>query len=188
MGILHKNITKCDLCRAHLPQPPNPVFQFSESVKLVIIGQAPGRLAHESNTPWDDKSGDRLRAWLGIGKSQFYQAKDIGLVPMGFCFPGTGKSGDLPPRKECAPKWHPEIFAVINPKVPKLLVGKYAQDYYLGDKKSIVQRCRDWNSYAPKYLVFPHPSPRNNIWLKKNLWFETEVIPEYKSIVNAVLT
>jgi uracil-DNA glycosylase len=107
---------------------------------------------------------------------------------MGFCFPGSGKSGDLPPRKECAPQWHPKIFEAMSTNAPKLLVGKYAQDYYLQDKKSIVQRCKGWIDYSPEYLVFPHPSPRNNIWLKKNLWFEAEVIPEYKKIVKKLFS
>lgn len=187
MKTLHIEISKCEICKSHLPQPPNPVLQFSETAKLLVIGQAPGRLAHESNTPWDDKSGDRLRDWLDINREQFYNEKDIALVPMGFCYPGTGKTGDLPPRKECAPQWHPQIFNALTPKPLKLLVGKYAQDYYLKDKNSIVARCKHWREYAPDYLVFPHPSPRNNIWLKKNPWFEAEVIPEYRREIKRLL-
>lgn len=185
---LHHRILNCKECVASLPFSPRPILQFSAKAKLVIIGQAPGIKAHESMTPWNDASGERLRNWLKISEEQFYDESLIALVPMGFCYPGKGKSGDLPPRKECAEKWHQIIFNDFEAPRLKILVGSYAQNYYLDDKLTLTQRCKAWESYLPHYLVLPHPSPRNNIWLKKNLWFETEVLPNYLSAIKKALT
>lgn len=186
--MLKEKIKHCDICRACLPYSPKPILQFARGSKVVVIGQAPGRLAHDSGIPWNDKSGDRLRAWFAMDKKTFYDGDQIALVPMGLCFPGTGKSGDLPPRKECAPLWHPQILREINAPALKILIGSYAQNYYLNDKKTLTKRCKQWQDYQPEFLVLPHPSPRNNIWLKKNPWFETEVIPIMRDIVRQRLS
>ncbi|WP_338294040.1 uracil-DNA glycosylase family protein [Planctobacterium marinum] len=181
-------ISKCDLCKASLPQSPKPILQLGKSAKIIVIGQAPGRLAHETGKPWNDKSGERLRRWLNLTKNVFYDSEQVALIPMGFCFPGSGKSGDLPPKKECAPFWHPKILTTLPVHIPKLLVGSHAQQYYLNDKLSLTDRCRQWQHYTPDYLPLPHPSPRNNIWIKKNPWFEAEVLPEYQKLVGNALS
>ena len=186
--ILLDRIQTCNLCSGKLPYPPKPILQFSKTAQIVVIGQAPGSAAHHSSKPWNDKSGDRLRAWLDISETDFYNAEKTALIPMGFCYPGRGKSGDLPPRKECAPQWHNELFSSLQKPRIKLLVGKYAQDYYLKDNHPLVHRCKNWQNYKQHYLVLPHPSPRNNIWLKKNPWFEAEVIPEYKALVSEAIS
>ena len=154
--------------------------------KILIIGQAPGRKVHESGVPWDDPSGDLLRKWLGIDKAAFYDPHKIGIVPMGFCYPGKGKSGDLPPRPECAPLWHPQLFAHFNNVQLTLLIGQYAQRYYLQDKakKNLTETVRHFEQYLPRYLPLPHPSPRNTLWLKRHPWFEEEVVPALRSRVS----
>lgn len=188
MTSLKQRISECKLCEACLPYPAKPIFQFSSKAKLIIIGQAPGKQAHDSGTPWNDQSGQRLRAWLSISNTLFYNENVVALVPMGFCFPGSGKSGDLPPRKECAPTWHPLLLSSFSNQVPRLLVGSYAQNYYLNDKRSLTERCKNWRDYGENTLPLPHPSPRNNIWIKKNPWFEAEVLPEYQRIVSSILS
>ncbi|XOV80590.1 MAG: uracil-DNA glycosylase family protein [Aestuariibacter sp.] len=153
----------------------------------MIIGQAPGLKAHDSRRPWNDPSGDRLRDWLQLDNKTFYDPKHVALVPMGFCYPGKGKSGDLPPDRRCAPTWHPRIFEELIAVKLKILVGSYAQNYYLSDKLTLTQRCKEWQTYLPDCVVLPHPSPRNNIWLKRNDWFEKDVIPAIRNRVNDIL-
>jgi len=174
-----QEISKCTLCAAHLELGPRPVLAAHRKSKIVVIGQAPGKVVHKSGIPWDDKSGDNLRTWMGIDKTIFYDAKSIALIPMGFCYPGTGKSGDLAPRKECAPLWHPSLAAKMKEVELTLLIGKYAQDYYLKKKaeRNLTETVRNFANYLPNYFVLPHPSPRNNIWQKKNAWFKSEVLP-----------
>ncbi|UAA39354.1 uracil-DNA glycosylase family protein [Paraneptunicella aestuarii] len=184
---LLKQIRQCTLCESYLPKKPTPVLQFSASAKIMIVGQAPGIYAHNSQTPWNDASGRRLREWLNISDELFYDTRYIAIVPMGFCYPGKGKSGDLPPRPECAKTWHSPILDNLPKLQAILLIGQYAQHYYLGDKETLTTRCRNWKNYWPKYLVLPHPSPRNNLWLRKNPWFEAEVIPEMQRIVQDIL-
>ena len=183
---LKKEISNCRLCEEHIE--PRPVFAFSPSCKLVIIGQAPGSIVHRTGIPWDDKSGDNLRNWLGIDKDVFYDDSKIAIVPMGFCYPGKGKSGDLPPRKECAPAWHEMILKTMTEVKLTLLIGKYAQDYYLKEqvKKNLTETVRNFEEYLPAHLVLPHPSPRNNIWMKKNPWFKDAVLPRLKEVVNGL--
>lgn len=181
---LFQKILSCNECRAKLPFTPKPILQYSEQSNIIIIGQAPGIKAHESNTPWNDASGVRLRNWLGIDGRTFYNKSMVGILPMGFCYPGKGKSGDLPPRPECAPKWHSQLLATQSPKVC-LLIGKYSQDYYLSDKRSLTDRVKGWRDYAPEFIVLPHPSPRNNIWLKRHPWFEKDVLPAVRKIISA---
>lgn len=186
MDKLLNEISKCTICLPHLSHGVNPVLTGSKESRIAIIGQAPGRKVHESGIPWDDKSGERLREWLGIDNSIFYNPEQIALVPMGFCYPGKGKSGDLPPRKECAEKWHQPVFESMKKLDLIVLIGSYAQNYYLGEsiKKTLTETVKNFKDYLPKYFVLPHPSPRNNIWLAKNDWFEVEVIPELKKIIS----
>ena len=189
MQDLKKQISKCEVCKDALAHKPRPVCSFSASSKIVIIGQAPGTRVHASGIPWDDKSGENLRTWMGIDNKVFYNEKKIAIVPMGFCYPGKGKSGDLPPRKECAPLWHGQIMDSLKEVKLILLIGQYAQAYYLEKKrkKNLTETVNHFEEYLPKYFVLPHPSPRNNIWMKKNEWFKIEVLPHLKIQVQAAL-
>lgn len=183
MKRLLKEIEACEICKEHLPNPPLPVVRGSKESKILVVGQAPGRLVHESGIPWNDPSGNRLRQWLGVNKEQFYDPSIFALVPMGFCYPGTGDSGDFPPRKECAPEWHGQLLEAMPNIELTLLIGAYAQKYYLGKqmKKNLTETVRATHEYYPKFVALPHPSPRNNIWMKKNPWFEKEVLPLLES-------
>ncbi|NNL91925.1 MAG: uracil-DNA glycosylase family protein [Saprospiraceae bacterium] len=158
---------------------------MSSKSKILIIGQAPGLIVHKTGKPWDDKSGENLRNWMGINDKVFYDNKKIGIMPMGFCYPGKGKSGDLPPRKECAPEWHEKLLDKLDTPSLILLIGSYAQNYYLGKKKlkTLTDTVKNYHQFLPKYFVLPHPSPRNNTWMKKNPWFKNEVIPTLKNKV-----
>ncbi len=182
---LLNEIRSCKACEEHLPQIPNPVLQAGLDAKIILIGQAPGTKVHQSGIPWDDKSGDELRRWLGVDKEQFYDEKIFALIPMGFCYPGKGASGDLPPRKECAPLWHEKLFQTLKQTKLKILVGKYAQKYYLGGTaySSLTENVKYFRQFLPEFLPLVHPSPRNRIWQKKHPWFEEEVIPEVRGIV-----
>ncbi|MEQ8904191.1 uracil-DNA glycosylase family protein [Ekhidna sp.] len=164
---------------------PRPVVSASAQSKILIIGQAPGRKVHESGVPWDDPSGNNLREWTGLSNEVFYDSKIVALVPMGFCYPGSGKSGDLPPRPECAPLWHEKLLAQCKSIQLTLLIGQYAQKYYLGKnaKKTLTETVRSFKDYLPNYMPLPHPSPRNRIWMKKNPWFEEDLIPELKTLI-----
>jgi len=189
MDKLVKEIRSCTLCVPHLELGPRPVISVHPKSKVVIIGQAPGTAVHRSGIPWDDKSGENLRGWMGIEKADFYDAEKFAIVPMGFCYPGKGKTGDLPPRKECAPQWHAALLHMMPEVRLIMLIGKYAQDYYLGKDsfKTLTENVKNYKQFLPKYIVLPHPSPRNNIWMKKNQWFKAEVLPELKLIVKEIL-
>ncbi|MCX2679648.1 uracil-DNA glycosylase family protein [Galbibacter sp. EGI 63066] len=189
MENLIKEIRNCTICEDYLPNEPRPILQASSSSKIIIIGQAPGQKVQNSGIPWDDASGNNLRKWLAVDKQQFYDEKLFALIPMGFCFPGTGKSGDLPPRKECAPKWHQQVFTHMKEAELIILIGLYAQKYYLANdaKRTLTETVKNYDSYLPKYLPLPHPSPRNNIWLRKNSWFETDVIPVLQERVSRLV-
>ncbi len=169
MNNLHKEISACTVCASNLALGPRPVCAFHPKSKIVIIGQAPGSVVHRTGIPWDDKSGENLRKWMGIDVDTFYDASQIAIVPMGFCYPGKGKSGDLPPRKECAPLWHERIFELLEEVELTLLIGTYAQAYYLKGKKerTLTATVKNYEAYLPDYFVLPHPSPRNNIWMAK---------------------
>ncbi len=188
MDILLNEIKGCRACEKHLEHGVNPVMAASPNSKIIIIGQAPGRIVHNTSVPWDDKSGDNLRQWLGIDKPTFYNTDLIALIPMGFCYPGTGKAGDLPPRPECAPLWHNKLLVFMPHVQLILLIGQYAQNYYLGNKAkdTLTDTVQDFQSYLPQYFPLPHPSPRNNIWQAKNPWFGTDVLPELKKRVQAI--
>ncbi len=187
MEALISEIKNCTICLPHLSHGVNPIFSASPRSKIVIIGQAPGSIVHRTRIPWDDKSGDRLRSWLNVTKKQFYDKDIFALIPMGFCYPGTGENGDLPPRPECAPKWHDPLLDQIQNKELILLIGNYAQKYYLKGsvKNTLTNTVKSYTEYLPKYLPLPHPSPRNNIWLKKNEWFEKSIIPELRRVTKS---
>lgn len=178
LNLLLKEVRNCTLCSEHLPLGPNPVVRAKRSAKLLIVGQAPGTKVHETGIPWNDPSGDRLRGWLQCSREQFYDDSKIAIIPMGFCYPGRGKSGDLPPRKECAQTWHEQLLALLPNLELVLLVGQYAQKHYLEfPKKNLTETVKAWDEYGLKLFPLPHPSPRNQIWLKKNSWFDAEVVP-----------
>jgi len=192
---LVRRVRACRLCREHpkgtpLPHPPRPILRARTSARIAICSQAPGTRAHKSGTPFTDPSGDRLRDWMGVTMDQFYDQRRIAIIPMGFCFPGLdAKGGDLPPRKECAPTWRSEVLAHLPKLELILLVGQYAQKWHLGKaaKGSLGATVAAWREYLPRYLPMPHPSWRNNAWLKRHPWFEAEVLPELKKRVAALL-
>ena len=179
----------CTICSPHLPLGPRPVFQIHPKAKILIAGQAPGSKVHATGIPFDDPSGDRLRDWMGVDKETFYNPEKIAILPMGFCYPGTGKSGDLPPRKECADKWRETLLALMPNIQLTLVIGQYALDWHLKDqkKKNLTETVKAWKEYWPENLPLPHPSPRNNIWLKKNEWFEIDVLPKLKTTIRKAL-
>ena len=185
---LLEQVRSCTLCEEDLPLGPRPVVRANESAKILIIGQAPGTKVHASGTPWDDASGKRLREWMGISPDIFYDESKIAIIPIGLCYPGKGKSGDLPPRKECAPQWHDALLKQLPNIQCTLLIGNYAQNYYLKNKqRTLTERVKAWQDYFPDYLPLVHPSPRNQLWLKKNPWFEKEVVPQLQKHIAALL-
>ena len=190
MKNLVKEARSCTICADCLPHEPRPVLSVHRDSRIAIIGQAPGSVVHATGIPWDDKSGANLRQWMDVTDDEFYDEKLFAILPMGFCYPGKGKSGDLPPRPECARHWHEPIMN----KMPKLelilLIGKYAQDYYLKKdaKSTLTDTVAHYEDYLPKYIVLPHPSPRNNIWQAKNSWFKQNNLPVLKLKVREILT
>lgn len=183
---LIKEIHQCSACSAFLPYPPRPILQVSTQARILIIGQAPGCKAHHANKPWQDNSGVRLRDWLSISAESFYNAALVAIVPMGFCFPGYQNKADAPPRKECAPLWHNRLLASFSPKLV-FLVGRYAQQYYRPEFKTLTEAVQQTANSNDSTFVLPHPSGRNNIWLKRNPWFEQSVLPTVRSALNSTL-
>jgi len=184
-------ISRCRRCAAHLPHEPRPVVQAGRRARLLIVGQAPGRKVHESGIPWDDASGNRLRGWIGLTPAEFYDPHKVAIVPMGFCYPGKAKSGDAPPRPECAPLWHGRLAALLPDIRLTLLIGHYAQARYLGAarKATLGDTVRAWRDYLPRGLLpLPHPSPRNQPWLASNPWFEAEMLPVLRTAIGTALT
>lgn len=189
MEDLLQEIKQCTICKNHLPFGPRPVAVAHPHSKIVIVGQAPGTKVHQSGIPWDDASGRQLRNWLGVTEETFYDATKFAIVPMGFCYPGKGTSGDLPPRPECAPQWHQPLLDKMQQVEFVLLIGMYAQKYYLKTraKKTLTETVKHYNEYLPNYLPLPHPSPRNRFWMAKNPWFQEEVLPVLKSKIGDIL-
>ena len=189
MQELLKEVRACTICAAHLPLGPRPVLSIHPDNKILIIGQAPGLAVHESGIPWQDKSGDNLRKWSGISDQDFYESHKLGILPMGFCYPGKGGTGDLPPRKECAPQWHEQLINALTQIELCLLIGQYAQAYYLGNnrKRNLTETVRNYREYLPNYFVLPHPSPLNNRWMAKNPWFAKTVLPHLKEEIAKIL-
>ncbi|EJV9415147.1 uracil-DNA glycosylase family protein [Vibrio vulnificus] len=182
-------IRACQVCASALPLGANPVVQAHSEAKILIIGQAPGTKVHHSSIPWNDASGNRLRVWLDIEKPTFYDPKQIAIMPMGFCYPGRGQSGDLPPRKECAPLWHEALLKHLPNIELTLLIGQYAQNRYLSNKpKTLTETVQNWQAWLPDYLPLPHPSPRNTLWLRKNPWFEEQTVPYLRQQVHQLLS
>jgi uracil-DNA glycosylase len=185
---LLRDVRACRLCAEHLPSGLRPVLQFSPTARLLVASQAPGRKVHETGVPFADASGERLRSWLGISCDVFYDRRQVAILPMGFCFPGTGRSGDLPPRPECAPAWRSQLLAHLSQLQLLLVIGRYAVAYHLPDARaSLTDAVRDWRRGWPHVLPLPHPSPRNNLWLKRNPWFAAEVLPALRARVREVL-
>jgi uracil-DNA glycosylase len=186
-GLL-ESVTKCQICAEFLPLGPRPVVQLDPHATILIAGQAPGRRVHESGVPFDDPSGDRLRDWMGISKDTFYDRKRVAILPMGFCYPGTGKSGDLPPRPECATAWRRQLLDQLTRVRLTLVIGQYAQKWHLPHvERNLTETVRAWKDYGPGVIPLPHPSPRNNIWLKKNPWFSESLLPQLKGEIRSTL-
>lgn len=181
-------IRACQLCR-DLPLGPRPVLQASATARILIAAQAPGRKVHASGRPFTDASGERLRNWLGMESAVFYDERRVAIVPMGFCYPGTGTAGDLPPRPECAPQWRARVLAQLPQVQLTLVIGQYALAWHLPGprSRSVTQVVQAWRTHWPTVVPLPHPSPRNNRWLRQNPWFEAELLPALRSRVAAAL-
>lgn len=182
---LLSEVRLCAACAARLPFGPRPIVQMRREARILIIGQAPGSKVHASGVPWGDDSGERLREWMGIDEKTFYDAKRVALVPMGFCYPGAGPSGDLPPRPECAPLWHARLLSHLPERRLTLLVGVYAQAYYLKGrgKTTLTETVRGFCRHMPGFFPLPHPSWRSTIWVRKNPWFQSEALPALREEV-----
>ena len=189
MDALLAEIRSCRVCAEHLPLGPRPVVQASAGARLLIVGQAPSLTVHKTGVPWDDKSGEQLRRWLGVDRATFYDAARIALMPMGYCYPGRGNSGDLPPRKECAPLWQDRLLAQMPRIELTLLIGQYAQRHFLGKtaRANVTETVEAFADYAPRFIPLPHPSPRNAGWFKHHPWFESEVLPVLRERVRHAL-
>ena len=186
---LLRDVRACTICAESLPHGTRPIVQLHPAARILIAGQAPGRKVHESGIPFDDPSGDRLREWMGVSREVFYDAHKVAILPMGFCYPGTGKSGDLPPRPECAPAWRKSLLHLLPRIELTLVIGKFAQDYHLNHpaKKTLTAIVSGWRDHWPSVVPLPHPSPRNNIWLRKNPWFGEELLPVLSRRISRLL-
>lgn len=187
---LLEEVRACRQCAPHLPLGPRPVLRVAASARLLIVGQAPGTRVHETGVPWNDPSGDRLRAWLDLDRAAFYDERRIAIVPTGLCYPGRAAGGgDLPPRRECAPIWHPRLRPHLAQVRLTLLVGGYAQAWYLGNRRkaTLTATVEAWREYLSDFLPLPHPSWRTTAWLRRNRWFEIELLPELRRRVAAAL-
>jgi uracil-DNA glycosylase len=187
---LLRAVRACRVCEAHLPLGPRPVLQLGAGARILIVGQAPGARVHSSGVPWSDASGERLRRWMGIEASTFYDAERIAIVPMGLCYPGRGQGGDLPPRRECAPLWLESLLAALPRRELTLLVGQYAQRQFLGVRRqrSLTETVRHWADFAPACIPLPHPSPRNTPWFQAHPWFEQDLLPMLRRRVGELLS
>ena len=181
-------VRRCRACEAHLPLGPRPVLRAGGTARILIVGQAPGARVHATGIAWDDPSGERLRAWMGVGKDVFYDESRIAIIPMGYCYPGRGNGGDLPPRRECADLWLGQLLARMPRIELTLLIGQYAQRHFLGGrrKSSLTETARAWREYAPQYFPLPHPSPRNQPWFRRHTWFERQIVPALQARIKAL--
>jgi len=182
-------VRACRVCEAHLPLGPRPVLQAAASARILVVGQAPGTRVHQTGVPWDDPSGRRLRDWMGVETEVFYDASRIAIIPMGYCYPGRGNGGDLPPRRECAELWLDQLLAML-PKIElTLLIGQYAQRHFLGKRRkaTLADTIRSWADYSPAYIPLPHPSPRNTPWFQRNPGFERQLLPELRRRITVLL-
>jgi uracil-DNA glycosylase len=179
----------CCACDTHLPLGARPVLQAHEAARILVVGQAPGRRVHESGIPWDDASGERLRTWMAVDRQTFYDPTRVAIIPMGYCYPGRGAGGDLPPRRECADLWLTQLLAKLPRMELTLLIGDYAQRHFLGRQRraTLAETTKAWREYAPRYTPLPHPSPRNQPWFKRHPWFEQDVLPALRSRVRSLL-
>ena len=183
-----EDVRSCGICQGLIPKPIRPMLQADSRAKILIISQAPGKKVHETGIIFNDLSGERLRTWMGISKEIFYDKTKIAILPMGFCYPGSSRYGDLPPRPECASTWHDQLLGLLSNIELTLFIGKYAQDYYFKkDHKSLTEIVRHWQDYWPFIMPLPHPSPRNNIWLKQNPWFAKEILPKLRQRVSELI-
>jgi uracil-DNA glycosylase len=182
-------VRACRLCASELPLGPRPVLRADARARILVVGQAPGTRVHATGIPWNDPSGERLREWLDVDREVFYDERRFAIIPTGLCYPGRGRSGDLPPRPECAPLWHPRLRALLPDVRLTLLVGQYAQAYYLGARRkaTLTGTVHAWREYGPEFLPLPHPSPRNTRWLSVNPWFERDVVSDLRDRVHALL-
>lgn len=188
LGGLLTAVRHCRACAPHLPLGPRPVLQAGGAARILIVGQAPGARVHASGIPWDDPSGERLRTWMGIAAARFYDASQIAIIPMGYCYPGRGNGGDLPPRRECASLWLDHLLTKLPQIEMTLLVGLHAQRHFLGNrrKQSLTETVKAWREFAPEYLPLPHPSARNTPWFQRNPWFEHELLPVLRERIESV--
>lgn len=182
-------VRNCTLCSEDLPLGPNPILSAHSKSKIVLLSQAPGRIAHELSRAWDDPGGKQLRKWLNVTEEQFYNPENFAIVPVGFCYPGKAKTGDLPPRPECAPLWHNLVLEKMPNVSLTILIGTYAQKYYLKEnvKKTVKETVGEYQAYLPKYFPIPHPSPTNRFWKVKNPWFEELVVPELQQKIKEII-
>jgi uracil-DNA glycosylase len=189
LPLLLKEVRACTICAAHLPHGPRPVLQAEARARILIAGQAPGSKVHASGVPFDDASGERLRLWMGVERDQFYDPTLVAILPMGFCYPGTGRSGDLPPRPECAPQWRARLLQALPRVELTLVIGQYAMAWHLpgAATRNLTETVRAWREHGPAVLPLPHPSPRNNIWLKANPWFALDVVPAVQARIRSII-
>jgi uracil-DNA glycosylase len=182
------DVRNCRACERDLPLGPRPVVRATDQARILIVGQAPGARVHASGIAWSDASGEHLRSWLGVDATSFYDDTQFAIIPMGFCYPGRGASGDKPPRRECAQLWLDSLLEKLHNVQLTLLIGQYAQRHFLGRRRkpSLTETVRAWGEYAPAFIPLPHPSPRNQAWFKHHPWFESEVLPMLRSRVQAV--
>ena len=179
----------CRACEAHLPLGPRPVLRAGKAARILVVGQAPGIRVHTTGIPWGDPSGERLRAWMGVDKDVFYDESRIAIIPMGYCYPGRGNGGDMPPRRECASLWLDHLLAKLPRIELTLLIGQYAQRHFLASRRkpSLAETTKAWREYAPQYIPLPHPSPRNQPWFKRHVWFEEQLVPMLQSRIKTLL-
>lgn len=188
LDTLLKAVRSCRVCEAHLPLGPRPVLQAGTSARILVVGQAPGTRVHASGIPWDDASGDRLSSWTGLDKARFYDPSQVAIIPMGYCYPGRGQGGDLPPRRECADLWLDLLLARLPHIELTLLIGLYAQRHFLGRRRkgTLTETVKAWREFAPDFIPLPHPSPRNTPWFQRHPWFEQDLLPALKKRIGAL--